>query len=168
MSTLHVAVVSWNLGGAEVDFGSVRRVADRLDVERMDVVCVVAQELHSLSLREIGGGDAPEQAHRVKWDDSWAEVLGGFVRVAAVSVGAIRTSVFCSRSVAAEARDVEVDSVACGLGGVLTNKGAAAVRLGVRKTSICFVGAHLAAHAKHVLRRNQNFHRINAGLLPSF
>ena len=51
MSTLHVAVVSWNLGGAEVDFGSVRRVADRLDVERMDVVCVVAQELHSLSLR---------------------------------------------------------------------------------------------------------------------
>ncbi|KAH8097379.1 hypothetical protein JL720_269 [Aureococcus anophagefferens] len=78
------------------------------------------------------------------------------------ALGAVRTSVFCRRD--AGARDAEVDVVYCGLGGLLANKGAAAVRFKIRDTSLLFVGAHLAAHAKQADKRNRDFHRINSSL----
>ena len=162
MNTLHAAVVTFNLAELEPEYGDIQRITSRLELERMSVVCVVAQELHSLSLRDMGGAQS-QQAHREKWDDCWAEALGeSFARLAAASLGAVRTSVFCRRD--AGARDAEVDVVYCGLGGLLANKGAAAVRFKIRGTSLLFVGAHLAAHAKQADKRNRDFHRINSSL----
>ena len=54
MNTLHAAVVTFNLAELEPEYGDIQRITSRLELERMSLVCVVAQELHSLSLRDIG------------------------------------------------------------------------------------------------------------------
>ena len=53
MNTLHAAVVTFNLAELEPEYGDIQRITSRLELERMSVVCVVAQELHSLSLRDM-------------------------------------------------------------------------------------------------------------------
>ncbi|KAH8074567.1 hypothetical protein JL721_2134 [Aureococcus anophagefferens] len=159
MNTLHAAVVTFNLAELEPEYGDIQRITSRLELERMSLVCVVAQELHSLSLRDMGGAQS-QQAHREKWDDCWAEALGeSFARLAAASLRRRR-----GRPCSAAAARAEVDVVYCGLGGLLANKGAAAVRFKIRDTSLLFVGAHLAAHAKQADKRNRDFHRINSSL----
>ena len=49
-------------------------------------------------------------------------------------------------------RSVEVSRVACGLGGVLLNKGAVGIALQVFQTRMCFISSHLAAHQHKVLK----------------
>jgi len=52
------------------------------------------------------------------------------------------------------------DAVACGLGGVLGNKGGVSIRLQFYDSTLCFVCSHLAAHRENVLGRNADFHNI--------
>ncbi len=46
---------------------------------------------------------------------------------------------------------------ACGLMGVVGNKGAAAIRAKIHKEYVCFVGCHLAPHQPNAERRNQDY-----------
>lgn len=57
-------------------------------------------------------------------------------------------------------RDVAVDSVKTGLGGHTGNKGAAAIRLVLHATSLCFVCAHFAAGQSQVNERNADYNEI--------
>lgn len=57
-------------------------------------------------------------------------------------------------------RDVAIDSVKTGLGGHTGNKGAAAIRLVLHSTSICFVCAHFAAGQSQVTERNADYAEI--------
>lgn len=57
-------------------------------------------------------------------------------------------------------RDVAVDSVKTGLGGHTGNKGAAAIRLVINATSLCFVCAHFAAGQSQVTERNADYAEI--------
>lgn len=55
---------------------------------------------------------------------------------------------------------VEADTVACGVGDVLGNKGGIGISLCINDTSICFLNSHLAARAERVPQRQANFMRI--------
>ncbi|CAN0220286.1 unnamed protein product, partial [Laminaria digitata] len=56
---------------------------------------------------------------------------------------------------------VQTASVPTGLGGILGNKGAVAVRMEVAGTSsLCFVCVHMAAHRENVLARNAEYKLI--------
>ncbi|XP_044750788.1 synaptojanin-1 [Coccinella septempunctata] len=57
-------------------------------------------------------------------------------------------------------RDVAVDSVKTGMGGHTGNKGAAAIRLVLHATSLCFVCAHFAAGQSQVNERNADYNEI--------
>ena len=134
-------------------------------------VVVCAQELFALGPSTIYASDAsasegPTDVHAERWDAAWAVALTDYVRVAAVSLGAMRLSVFAHASVRHEVSDVERDVVACGLGGVLANKGCAAVRLALRGQTMLFVNAHMCAHQKKVSKRNADFHRAEHGATP--
>ena len=57
-------------------------------------------------------------------------------------------------------RDVRRDAVSCGLGNVIGNKGAVGVSFEYAGARMCFLNAHLAAHAENVAQRNADYHRV--------
>jgi phosphatidylinositol-bisphosphatase len=94
------------------------------------------------------------------------DALGGddaFVHLASVSLepgGWIRMDAFARRELLPLVRDVRRDAVSCGLGNVIGNKGAVGVSFEYAGARMCFLNAHLAAHAENVERRNADYHRI--------
>jgi hypothetical protein len=64
-----------------------------------------------------------------------------------------------------QVQGLQLIGVPCGVGNVLTNKGAVCVLLRIRDTSLAFVNAHLAAHEPKLLERNANYHRIREAIL---
>ena len=87
------------------------------------------------------------------------DALGGddaFVHLASVSLepgGWIRMDAFARRELLPLVRDVRRDAVSCGLGNVIGNKGAVGVSFEYAGARMCFLNAHLAAHAENVERR---------------
>lgn len=73
-------------------------------------------------------------------------------------------SVYVRNNIAGAVSDVTSDSSFVGLGGVAGNKGAIGVRFKVFETDFVFVNSHLAAHQGNVVRRNQDYSSITAGL----
>ena len=73
-------------------------------------------------------------------------------------------AVFCKADVAEQVTHVSTSSVACGVMGMVGNKGAVAVRLKLQNTYFCFVNCHLAAHSEQVYRRNQDMLDIHRRL----
>lgn len=59
---------------------------------------------------------------------------------------------------------VRTDTANVGLGGVAGNKGAIGARFSVLDTNFVIINSHLAAHAKEVNRRNEDFASIASGL----
>ena len=91
--------------------------------------------------------------------------MGESSEVAYVILGGMRLIVFVRRALVAQVSCVDTDQVTCGgPGGKYSNKGCCAVSLFLGNTSLCFVGAHLAAHMDKVALRNQNFHMIMSKL----
>ena len=94
------------------------------------------------------GDDWTTCAHRVLWE--------------------MRLSVFCHRGMlrggsmhnALRVHHVQTSSAACGIGGVMGNKGGLVAKLGIGCQTLCFVSCHLAAHTEHLERRNQDCQQI--------
>ena len=57
-------------------------------------------------------------------------------------------------------RDICIGHCACGIGGMLANKGGVAIRFKIQDSTVCIVNSHLAAHRDAVEKRNDNFHTI--------
>ena len=117
---------------------------------RCDVLVVGVQEAPALDgfvellLDALGGDDA-------------------FVHLAGVSLdpgGWIRMDAFARRELLPMVRDVRRDAVSCGLGNVIGNKGAVGVSFEYAGARMCFLNAHLAAHAENVAQRNADYHRV--------
>ncbi|KAJ8603471.1 hypothetical protein CTAYLR_005104 [Chrysophaeum taylorii] len=172
MKTIHVGAVTWNVAEMAIEPPDIRAICGALDVSNLDLVFVTAQELFALTLRTIAGASDPQvvpdpltERNAHVWDEAWGAALGSeWRRLCAATVGAVRVNLFARERVADDVRDVDADVVACGLAGLLVNKGAAGIRARVRDTTFVFVGAHLNAHAKRVQRRNADFRRIDSTL----
>ncbi|GAA5957595.1 hypothetical protein JCM3765_001449 [Sporobolomyces pararoseus] len=72
--------------------------------------------------------------------------------------------VLCLKDIVGDVRNVEVATKKTGLKGMAGNKGAVAIRLDYRSTSLCFLTAHLAAGHSNVEERNQDYFTISEGL----
>ena len=93
------------------------------------------------------------------------DALGGddaLVHLAGVSLTPAGGSgrVRAARAPAHGAADVRRDAVSCGLGNVIGNKGAVGVSFEYAGARMCFLNAHLAAHAENVAQRNADYHRV--------
>jgi len=120
------------------------------DGAQCDVLVVGVQEAPSLDgfveliLNALGGDDE-------------------FVHLAGVSLEPgswIQMDVFARRELLPMVRDVRRDAVSCGLGNVIGNKGGVGVSFEYAGARLCFLNAHLAAHAENVEQRNADYHRI--------
>ena len=66
-------------------------------------------------------------------------------------MGAIHICVFVRHDIIDCASNVSTTYVACGIGNVMYNKGAVAVRMNFYDTSVAFICAHLAANKEKVI-----------------
>lgn len=101
--------------------------------------------------------------------DDWIGTLTthvgeNYMLVDAVNLMEIRLVVFCSKVLFPEISNVITDTKACGIGGVLGNKGGALMSFNVRNTRFCFLNSHLAAHQDMRDRRNQDVRDISTGI----
>eukprot|EP00892_Ulva_mutabilis_P004410 jgi/Ulvmu1/2340/UM013_0188.1 len=76
------------------------------------------------------------------------------------SMGQMRLVVLARRDVMTLLGSASTASVATGVAGVGSNKGAVAISCQVWGTEICFVNSHLAAHQSRVAERNKMFRTI--------
>ncbi len=72
--------------------------------------------------------------------------------------------VFLRNSLIPYMTNLETDTLACGVGDVLGNKGGVAVSFKISDTSLAFVNSHLAARATRVKERRENYQKIVRGL----
>lgn len=84
--------------------------------------------------------------------------------VRAEQLGAIQVLVFAYRELWSFISKVQSATVATGLAGTWGNKGGVVVAFDIWNSSLCFIGAHLAAHVDQTVRRNQDARDILLGL----
>eukprot|EP01031_Cornospumella_fuschlensis_P021610 gene21610-26476_t len=68
--------------------------------------------------------------------------------------------VFSTRELESCISQVQVSTLARGVGGVLGNKGAVYVRMKILDSTMCIVNAHFTAHRENVHRRNEDYFAI--------
>lgn len=174
MSTTNLGVVTWNVAEMEIQASDAALISKQMDVSRLDLIFVTVQELFALNAVSIVGGEGDGPVDRSceqkmhAWDAAWQSTLGeDWYRVSVASLGAVRSSLYARQKLQDKIKRVRCDGTACGMAGMLVNKGAAAIKAQLNRTTFVFVGAHLAAHAKSVARRNADFRRIDTLLFRS-
>jgi phosphatidylinositol-bisphosphatase len=85
--------------------------------------------------------------------------------IAQHKIGGIQIAVYAKKKLANRITGVLVLDVACGIGNVLTNKGAICVLLRIKKKTLAFVSAHFAAHDDKVAERNADYARITQSIV---
>jgi hypothetical protein len=76
-------------------------------------------------------------------------------------MGGLMLNVYCKKRIKKMITGMQLFEVACGVGNVLTNKGAVGLVLRLHdNTTLGLINVHLAAHVKKVAQRNNDYHRI--------
>lgn len=154
-----IAVVTWNLAAVAP---SPRDCAFLRGLRGHSIVCVGVQELEDLKPRRSEG------ARSAAWTRTLRRAFppATFAKVADRAAGPVRLCVFARRRGPLTVAVAGVADVACGIGNVLRNKGAAAAflevserRAGGARATLAVVNAHLAAHAPKVRERNADYWR---------
>ena len=135
------------------------------------VVAVAAQEACPISITKL-----TFSKQVAEWTGQCSEVLGlrDFLPLVSTACAATTLTVFVHKSLFRAVSSVESDAVACGAGGVLCNKGAAAACLHLHGSKICFLSAHLAAQQEQTAKRHADQRRIcscifnHPGLHPAY
>ena len=102
------------------------------------------------------------EGHRSKtWRKIQKSILGKqYDCLAQHKMGGLQIAVHVKRSIVKKIIGVQVLDVACGVGNVLTNKGAVCVLLRIKGKTLALINAHMAAHQGKVKERNDDYKRI--------
>jgi len=151
-TALRIWVGTWNLGNHAPPARMDGWLPD--PSEGFDVVVVSAQECGYKGDR--AGAD---------WYEHLRAHLGpAYVVLGQRSMRHIRMLVSVRAALAPCARLARLEAHGAGLLRLYGNKGAVGCTLWLGPTSLCFVGAHLAAHAHHLARRHEDLRQLLAGL----
>lgn len=141
---LNITVVTWNLcekSPSEEDYCVVfeRHIGK-------DIIIVGIQELEDIRPRRNPG------RRTVRMRQLQRKVFGRqYERIAQHQMGGLQIAVFAKRKIARLVDRSSVLEVACGVGNVMTNKGAVCVVLRIKGRKIILINAHLAAHQSKVI-----------------
>ena len=80
------------------------------------------------------------------------------------TLGPTNIILYAHRTILENINDVEGATVSCGMGNMISNKGATGVSLNLCGTSILFVNSHTESGQKKVVKRNKDFARIQQKL----
>jgi hypothetical protein len=145
MDPLNVSIISWNMAEKapnEADCAFLK------DYRNRDIVVFGIQECEDIRPRRREG-------HRTrKWRYLQRKLLGRqFQCLASHKMGGLFISVYAKNHARKEVQGMQLVDVACGVGNVLTNKGAVGVVMRIRNKTVALVNSHLAAHQKYVSMR---------------
>lgn len=73
-----------------------------------------------------------------------------FTCLAQHKMGGLQIAVYAKKNIANKIQGTQILDVACGVGNVLTNKGAICVLLRIKGKTLALINAHLAAHVGKV------------------
>ena len=137
-----ISVITWNLAEKSPSKKDYLFLSNYRDD---DIVVVGAQECEDVRPRR-------EEGHRSKaWRKLMNSSLGkSFTCVANHKMGGLQIAVFVKKNVAGRIQGTQILDVACGVGNVLTNKGAVCVLLRMGGKTLALINAHLAAHVGKV------------------
>jgi hypothetical protein len=141
-SPLTLSVISWNMAekpptAADCSFLKRYRTSD--------IVVFGLQECEDIRPRRREG-------HRTRlWRQLQRQALGKtFQCVGSHKMGGLFISAFVRKPLASRVQQVQLVEVACGVGNMMTNKGAACIVLHLQNKSIALINSHLAAHQRYV------------------
>lgn len=130
-----------------------------VDKDPPDVFCLGFQEL-DLSAETLIKNITPRE-------DEWLKVIikglhpkGQYKKVKTIRLVGILLMVFVKEKHRPHVSEVDAETVATGIMGLMGNKGGVAIRIQIHNTTICFVNSHLAAHTEEIDRRNQDYRDI--------
>lgn len=147
---------TWNVNGQEV----VESLAPWLHVagdEKPDMIFVGLQEMD----RSAEAYVVPVSGREAVWNALLMQALQDeeerYVLVTSKSLVGIYASMFIREELRDRIEYAVTASAACGLMGMMGNKGAVGIRIKVDSDCLCFVSSHLAPHVMNVARRNQDY-----------
>lgn len=146
-------VTSW-LGQAKDSFHA------STDFKKPDIYALGFQELDLSKEAYIRQDSFYEKAWLEKIEDS--EFLRTYDRLKCVRLVGIMLVIYVKRS---RKKDINLASihhctVGTGLMNTIGNKGGVAISMKIRESTVCFIGAHFAAHTGNVERRNADYTNI--------
>jgi hypothetical protein len=140
----NISIVSWNLAEKTP---SKKDCLFLKEYQNEDIVVIGVQECEDVRPRR-------EEGHRSKaWKTLQKISLGkDFTCLAQHRMGGIQIAVYTKKHIKKDVQDLQILDVACGVGNVLTNKGAICVLFRLRDKTVALVNAHLAAHVGKVCK----------------
>ena len=142
LNSLNMSVISWNMAECtpkESECSFIR------SYRAQDIVVFGIQECEDIKPRR-------KEGHRSrKWKEIQSKCLGkSFECIARHKIGGMMIAVFAAKKVTPLVQGVQIIDVACGIGNLLSNKGAACVNVRINGKTLVLVNAHLAAHQSKV------------------
>ena len=156
-SPFNVSVLTWNLAETAPTADSLRFLGE---LAGADFVVLGVQECENVKPRR-------QEGHRSRaWRAAQKKYFGkGYTALAQHRMGGLQISVFVRKALAKKVQGVQILDVACGVGNVLTNKGAVCVLVRSQGKTVAFVNGHFAAHQGKVKERNSDYHRVTESVI---
>lgn len=151
--------MTWNLAER---FPDMEHLGFLRDLRGHDLIVVGVQEFQPVVATV---GLSASAHHHTIWEAMLASTLGPrYGMPGSCTMGAVHVAVFARRELLPTFSNLQTSSIACGVGNVLTNKGAVAIKFNICDVSVCFTCAHLCCGTEKVLERNGDFQRVDAEL----
>ncbi len=158
-----VHCVTWNINGRDI-----RQEAKLLlPLSPADIVVFGFQEADRSAEAYVTGATGRKEILLENIQNALDVLYGEKIQyklVASRILVGLFIAVFSKEELKEQITHVSTASVACGVMGMVGNKGAVSVRFKVQSTYFCFVNCHLAAHSEQVYRRNQDMLDIHRRL----
>jgi len=157
--TLNIFVGTWNMGNAAPPAGLDSWLQQKMNYD-----------MYVIGLQESDYPDAKDnnttvESHLLRFFSSH---LGKqYVKLVGLSLWEIRMFIFVKRDHYQAISNVKTGSLACGVAGVMANKGGVGASFRFHESTMAFVCSHLAAHQNKTEDRNEHFRAIVRGLTPS-
>mmetsp|Transcript_41564 Transcript_41564/g.67455 ORF Transcript_41564/g.67455 Transcript_41564/m.67455 type:complete len:409 (+) Transcript_41564:103-1329(+) len=126
-----------------------------------DIFIIGFQEVVELTPRSVL---APDAECAKAWEKSVDLALmmskEDYVKIVCQQLVGLLTIIYVRRQYQHQVSNIRLSLLPTGLGGMLGNKGAIAVRFDWGGTSVCVVNVHMAAFDKNIDQRNKEYHMI--------
>jgi len=84
-----------------------------------------------------------------------------FMMVNSIALAATHLTVICRKNLAPYISEVKNDTLALGIGDMMTNKGAVNISFKLGDQRLLFINCHLEAHDENLLKRNDQWNELN-------
>lgn len=158
---LKIFVGTWNVNGQAPAEDVTPWLA--VDQDPPDVFSLGFQEL-DLSAETLLKNVTPKEDEWLKIAEQGLHPKAQYTKVKTIRLVGILLMVFVKSQYLPYVTEVDAETVATGIMGLMGNKGGVAIRMQIHNSSICFVNSHLAAHTEEFERRNQDYRDIQSKL----